>query len=76
MRALIRSTSTKLYYTPTGDWRADRIAARDFRAGAYAIPFAMQAGLKDIEVVLVFEDPKDDILLPIGPTRPQASARL
>ena len=51
---------TKLYMD-SGKWVKDVAKAHDFKIGADAIRFASQHGLKNAEILYLFEDPQYDI---------------
>jgi len=69
MRSLLRSITTRLYFEFDDKWVGDITRAHDFGSSARAIQFAVENRLKDIEVVLAYDDPHYDISIPFR-TRP------
>jgi hypothetical protein len=71
MRTLIRDLKTGMFYGSDGQWTAEREDARDFGGTFYAMSFAGENRLREVEVVLAFEMPDYDIR--IGLNRGQHS---
>jgi len=53
------------YYQKSGRWVLERQDAFDFGDAQSAIKFAIEAGLKGVELILAYEDPAQDIALPL-----------
>ena len=70
MRTLIRSTRTGLFYRSEHEWTGDMVAARDFVTSARAIQLAFEWRLKEVEVVLAFDDPRYNLAMRLN-TRPE-----
>jgi len=45
----------------SGDWIEDAEQAHDFSQGAEAIKFAVERGLKNVEIIHAFPDPQYNI---------------
>ena len=54
-----------LYYQDAEHWTADRARATDFKHTARALIFAAEERVRNVELVLDFEDPRYNIVLPI-----------
>ncbi len=65
MRVLLRQTQTKLFYNDRHQWTADARSAVDFCDVQRAIKIGRDAQLKGVEVVLAFDDPSCDLVLPL-----------
>ncbi len=66
MRVVIRNIKTGLFCAGGGEWAAQAEQAQDFSTAARAISFAFEAKLKDVEVLLCFEDPRYNIRFPLN----------
>jgi hypothetical protein len=67
MKVLLRKTNDKLYYVGYNQWAADSKYARDFEEVEQAIQLHRDEELRGVEVVLSFDDPLCDLVLPIRP---------
>ena len=70
MRVVLRDTRTGLYLQDTGLWTENVHDAQLFRHSADAMDKARDDGLKELEVMLVFEEPRHDhlnVTLPVPP---------
>jgi hypothetical protein len=65
MRVLLRNIETGLFFQGPEQWTARPKLARDFEHGTDAIKFVYDSGLKDMELLLAFEDGHPDICLPL-----------
>ena len=65
MRVLLCNNRSGLYYEASGRWNASREEAYDFGDSHAAIRFAVEGGLKGVELVLAYNDPALDIALPL-----------
>ena len=75
MRTLLRNTKTGLFYRSEKEWTGDMAGAHDFCSSANAIQLAFEWRLKDMEVVLAFEDPRYNITMRLN-ARPEPPANL
>jgi hypothetical protein len=64
MRVLIRNAETGLFFRDGPGWTAARMEARDFSHTTEAIEFAIETGLRNVEIVFSFADPRYDLRLP------------
>ena len=69
MKVLLRKTNTCLYYVGTNQWTADSKLARDFEQVEGAIQLHRAEQLTGVEVVLTYDDPLCDLVLPLRDPR-------
>ena len=65
MRILIQHISSKLYYCPGDVWTANPYHGFDFRHSRRAIEYVREQGLKEVQLVVKFEDPQWDEIVPL-----------
>ena len=65
MRVLLHSTKTKLFFVAIKQWTADPKQARDFDEVHDAIRFNREEQMTDMEVVLSYDDPGSNVVLPL-----------
>jgi hypothetical protein len=65
MRVLLCNNRSGLYYEASGRWSATRDEAYDFGDSHAALRFAVESGLKGVELVLAYKDPSLDVMLPL-----------
>ncbi len=76
MRVLLCNNRSGLYYEASGRWGANREQAYDFVDSHKAIRFAVENGLKGVELVLAYQDSALDITLPLEkPSRAHLNLR-
>jgi len=66
MRIVLRNIKTGLYLGPQNEWTPELMAARCFRHSAEAMDVARELGLQDLEVLLSFEQPPQQVILPLS----------
>lgn len=66
MRVVLRNIRTGLYLGDNEGWTADLMIARAFRHSAEAMDFARDLQLKDLEVLLAFDEPPHQVALPLS----------
>ncbi len=71
MKVLLRNRETGQYYQNPEQWTADRREAVVFDGSARALLFARELRSVKLELVLVFDDPSQDLRLPL-PLRRQS----
>ena len=62
---LLCNNRSGLYYEATGRWGANRENAYNFGSTHAAIQFAVESGLKGVELVLAYNDPEQYVTLPL-----------
>jgi len=65
MRVVLRHTKTGLFLTANQSWTASLEAALCFRHSADAMDAARKFNLREVEVVLDFEEPPHRVSLPL-----------
>src|SRR5438876_11072113 len=65
MKTIIRDSRNGTYFQGIEDWTENPQQAFDFKGPDRAIRFVRDAGLKQMEVVFAFGDPRYDVHLPI-----------
>ncbi len=73
MKVFIRSTKTGWYYQEPAKWTADQKAAHDLEQVARAVERIFQDHLEDVEILLSYDEPRYDLVLPVPPS-PSRSA--
>ena len=81
MKVFIRSTKNGWYYQEPSNWTPDKGAASDLGQVAQAVERIFQARLEEVEILLCYDEPQYDLVLPVPPSpsrhapagRPQAS---
>jgi hypothetical protein len=66
MKVLLRKTNNSPYYVGSNQWTTDSSQARDFGQVEDAIELHRDEHLTDVEVVLRYDDPICDLVLPLG----------
>ena len=67
MKVLLRNTATRLYYVGNGEWTPDSRQARGFEQVEEAVLCHRAERLTAMEVVLRYDDPQCDLVLPLRP---------
>lgn len=70
MRILLQQKETGLYFESLGVWSQSSKSAMNFLSSTAAIEFCLAHGLRDVHLVLKFDDHKFDIVLPLHPGTP------
>jgi hypothetical protein len=68
MKVLLQNMTTKLFFRQ-GGWTEDVEKARDFPNSLNAINYCNANGLKNVQVLLKFKQPRYDVALPVVHTR-------
>jgi hypothetical protein len=68
MRVLLREVSTGLFYVGFQQWSYETITARNFATIAEAEQHVAREGLRGMDLVLLYEDPRCEVVLPL-PTK-------
>ena len=66
MRVLLRNTQTNQFYQGPNLWTADEQQALDVKKTSRAVEIIFDAGLENVEVLLCYEDPNYNIVLPVS----------
>ena len=65
MRILLQNARTKLYFSLPATWIDKPALAYDFRHSARALDFARANQLKEVQLVVRFEDSQWDNIVPV-----------
>ena len=77
MKVYIRNTHTGWYYREPSNWTPDQAAAYDLGQVAKAVERIFEAHLEDVEILLSYDDPRYDLILPVpaSPSRGTSASR-
>ena len=67
MRVLIQQKPSAQYFKDVGQWTPDVASAKDFFTTAAAVDFCVLNKLTDVQIVLNFDQPGYDLVLPLDP---------
>ncbi len=73
MKVFIRNTKNGWYYQEPSNWTPDPQAASDLGQVARAVERIFQTRLEDVEILLSYDEPRYDLVLPVPPS-PSRSA--
>ena len=65
MRILLQHVRSRLYFCLLDVWVKDPHGAYDFRHSQRAFEFVQSRDLKDVQLVIKFEDPQWDEIVPV-----------
>ena len=65
MKVMLHDSRNGLYYRGTAEWTSERGQALDLKTTAMAVKLAVDLQLEEAEVVLGFDDPFQDVYLPL-----------
>jgi len=65
MKVLLQNLNTKLFFRQPAGWTEDIEKARDFPNSLNAINFCNTNGLKNVQVLLKFNQQRYDVALPV-----------
>ena len=68
MKVFIRSTQNGWYYQEPSKWTPDQGAAWDLGQVARAVERIFEAHLENVEILLSYDDPRYDLVLPVPPS--------
>jgi hypothetical protein len=66
MKVLLRNTLTNQFYQGPNEWTPDEQQALDLKQTSRAVELVFDAGLDKVEVLLCYEDPRYNIVLPVA----------
>lgn len=76
MRILLQQKESGLYFKDIDAWTFKPTEAMDFLSSTAAIDFSVMNKLKDVQLVLKFEEQSYDIVLPVIATQPSSNTRI
>jgi hypothetical protein len=65
MKVLLRNTRTNQYYQSPAQWTLEEQEALDLKQTSRAVELVFDARLENVEVLLCYEDPRYNIVLPV-----------
>ena len=68
MKVFIRNTKTGWYYQEPPNWTPDQRAASDLGQVARAVERIFAAQLENVEILLSYDEPRYDLVLPVPPS--------
>jgi hypothetical protein len=71
MKVLLRNIVTGQYYQGPSHWTPDPEAALDLKQTSKAVQLVFDSHLESVEVVLCYDDPRYNIVLPFDRSKPQ-----
>jgi hypothetical protein len=66
MKVLLRNTRTNQFYQGPDLWTPDEQEALDVKQTSRAVELIFNAGLENVEVLLCYDDPNYNIVLPVA----------
>jgi len=75
MRILLQQKETGLYFKDIDSWVRVSSEAMDFVSSTSAIDFCVSNKIRDVQIVLKFEEQKYDIVLPVRPLQDLGAER-
>jgi hypothetical protein len=74
VKVLLRDTRNGWYYQGPSEWTPEQDLALDVGQAARAVALAFEAHLWDVEILLCYEDPRYNLILPISRARSQGDS--
>jgi hypothetical protein len=74
MRVFIRNTQTGWYYQEPSKWTPDQQVACDLGQVARAVERIFEAHLENVEILLSYDEPRYDLILPVPPSPSRGDA--
>jgi hypothetical protein len=71
MKVFIRNTQTGWFFQEPSTWTPDQGAACDLGQVARAVERIFEAHLENVEILLSYDEPKYDLILPVPPSPSQ-----
>src|ERR1035437_1579766 len=77
MKVFLRNAQTGWYYPDPSKWTPAQEEALDLAQVARAVERIFEAHLENVEILLCYDDPRYDLILPVpaSPSHPESSAR-
>jgi hypothetical protein len=68
MKVFLRNTQTGWYYQEPSKWTPAQEEAHDLAQVARAVERIFEAHLENVEILLSYDDPRYDLILPVPPS--------
>jgi hypothetical protein len=65
MKVFLRSTQTGWYYKGPSKWTSQQEVAQDLAQTARAVELIFEAHLENVEILLSYDNPRYDLVLPV-----------
>lgn len=77
MKVFLRDTQTGRFYQGPSQWTPEQGEALDLKQVARAVERIFEAHLENVEILLSYDEPRYDLVLPVpaSPSRTEASSR-
>jgi hypothetical protein len=75
MKVFLRSTKTGKYYQGPSQWTPEQEAALNLQQIAQAVELIFATHLENVEILLSYDDPRYDLVLPVPPSPSRAGRR-
>jgi hypothetical protein len=75
MRVFLRSTSNGWYYQGPSKWTPRQEEALDLGQLSWAVEVVFQARLENVEILLCYEDPQHNLVLPVETRQEKIGSR-
>jgi hypothetical protein len=72
MKVFIRNTQNGWYFQEPSKWTPDQEAAYDLRQVARAVERIFEDHLENVEILLSYDEPRYDLVLPVPPSPSRA----
>jgi hypothetical protein len=73
MKVLLRHTHTAMYYARPDNWVLEASQGHNFATADDAIQHSRDQGLREVEVVLRYDHPPSEMILPVPKTGEQGA---
>ena len=74
MKVFLRNTQTGWFYQGPSQWTPEQGAALDLGQVARAVERIFEVRLENVEILLSYDDPRYDLVLPVPPSPSRAPA--
>ena len=71
MKVFLRHTQTGWFYQGPSQWTPDQAVAMDLQQVARAVAHIFESHLENVEILLSYDDPRYDLVLPVPPSPSQ-----
>jgi hypothetical protein len=68
MRVFLRNTQSGWFYKEPSGWTPEQDAAQNLAQVARAVELIFAAHLENVEILLCYDDPRYDLVLPVPPS--------
>ncbi len=80
MKVFLRNTETGWFYQGPSQWTPDQTTALNLEQVARAVSRIFETHLENVEILLCYDDPRYDLVLPVPPSpsqiKPSRHARI